>query len=432
MLVSIPRCYDSHVHFLATGQVLEGLHLGSLRNPVDVANIEIKPNFFRGEWLVGFGWDQHHFKNQKWPSKDELDQAFPDFPVAFSRADGHAVWVNSQALSLAGYLSNESVNRLDPDGGMVLRDSMGQPTGILIDSAKLAIDALIPAYSKNQNREFCLSAQKYFLSRGFTHLRDMTGTLEQWALLKELDESGQLSLYVEMNFVIENPGDLDRALQEAQTASNQTKGHLRVDGLKIFLDGALGSEGAFLSKPYANSANRGLLIWDMKDFSAAVQVAWAHNFPISVHCIGDQAAHEAALVFKKLAKQNITGKICFEHAELMRQETVDLLVGLDVTMHMQPCHYLSDRAWLKGKVSDLFADAFPWQRFQQAGFKLQWGSDSPIEAASVENNLQALRLSAKDGIPPLTGDPLSFHSHPDPSWGINSISNFSISSLDPK
>ena len=105
MLWKIPRCYDSHLHLMGSGMLQRGLRLFDLQKPEDVRHLQIEKHHFRGQWLVGFGWDQSKWPGQKWPTKEILDQAFPDFPVAFSRADGHATWLNSKALEIAGYLN---------------------------------------------------------------------------------------------------------------------------------------------------------------------------------------------------------------------------------------------------------------------------------------------------------------------------------------
>src|SRR5438552_3156350 len=116
MLWEIPRCYDSHTHLLATGMMQKGLSLFHLKSADEVAQLKIELHHFRGDWLVGFGWDQNKWPDRKLPTRQILDQIFPDFPVAFSRADGHATWLNSKALELAGYLNKTEAEKPTPPG----------------------------------------------------------------------------------------------------------------------------------------------------------------------------------------------------------------------------------------------------------------------------------------------------------------------------
>lgn len=410
---------------MATGILQSGLRLFELNCAIDVAKLKIEPQHFRGKWLTGFGWDQSKWPDQKFPNKEILDAIFPDFPVALSRADGHATWLNSKALAEVGYLNQTESQKATPDGGVISRDACGLPTGIFFESAKIQVELKIPDYLPSQKKEFLQSAIQYFNQRGFSHLRDMSGSIEQWNLLRDLDLSHQLSLYVEENFTCENLQDFERALSEACVARQSETSHLKARGIKFYFDGSLGSQGAFLSQFYPGTDSRGLTLWPLEDVAEAMTKTWKEGFEVCVHTIGDEAAHLILQTATNLKREkNVTGILNLEHCEVVRPETIQLMKNLTVVSHIQPCHWLSDRRWLREKLGNLWTSAFPWKSIWESHIPIQWGSDSPIEEASVANNLRALQESSEDGIPGFPENPLTPHSHRESGWGAGCHSVF--------
>lgn len=432
--MQINRCYDSHLHLLPTGIFLSGLRLFGIRSIEDLSQIELKPDYFRGEWLVGFGWDQHLFVDQKYPTRQQLDQIFPDYPVALTRADGHAIWLNTKAVEKAGYLNS---HRAVPDGGIVLRDDQGVPTGIFIESAKLEIDFMLPKYSKLQNKLFLQEAIAYLNRQGFTHAREMTASAEMWTLLREMDLYGQLSLYVECNFVCENFQDYERAKAELQMAQQTQTQHLKACGVKLFFDGALGSEGALISDFYqsgvSHKKNKGLALWSLKDVEIIMRDLWMESQnQLAIHTIGDEAVSQIVGLAERVQKElGGQGELHIEHGEIIRPETIEQMKQLRVRVHMQPCHWLSDRRWLQEKIPSLSRFVFPWRSLQQAGIAFDWGSDTPIEEASVANNLKALKEAADNGVAMPIGELHHWHQHPDLNWGKDCYTIFSSDNKSP-
>lgn len=424
MALEIPRCYDSHLHLLGTGLFAEGLRLFDLTSSSELKDIELKPNYFRGDWLVGFGWNQYNWKNQTLPTHRDLDLIFPDIPVLLTRADGHAAWLNRVALERTGYFQKTSTEKADLPGGVIVRDEQGFPTGIFIDMAKIAVDQFLPAYTHQQEKEFLLSAVRVLNRAGFTHVRDMSGSLSQWNLLREIDQEQNLTLYVDLNFTCENVDDAKRAVQECLQAQALPSPHLKARGIKFYFDGALGSEGAFLSQRYEGSDKFGFALWPLAEMRAAMALAWKNHLEVSVHGIGDEAIHQILQVAQELRQSGVQGRLNLEHAQLIRPATMPLFEGLDVVCYMQPCHFLSDRVWLKKKLGPLYQAAFPWRQLQEQKVPIYWGSDSPIEEAVVANTEKALRESALAGIAALHGPWQKNYSHPHESWGQNCVTIF--------
>ena len=419
MALEIPRCYDSHLHLFGTGLFIEGLRLFDLKSPADLAQIPLQKNYFRGEWLVGFGWNQFNWRDQQFPTHQDLDSIFPDFPVMLTRADGHVAWLNRIALERTGYWQKSRNEKPDIDGGVILRDENGFPTGIFIDMAKVAVDQFLPKTSEQQDKEFLRTAMSHLNQAGFTHVRDMSGSLYEWNLLREMDQAKELTLYVDMNFTCENAVDAERAVNECLQARKLLSPHLSARGIKFYFDGALGSEGAFLSQRYEGSDKFGFTLWPLEQMKFAMTLAWKNSLEVSVHGIGDEATHQILLTARDLRARGVTGRLNLEHAQLMRSETIELIDGLDVVCYMQPCHFLSDRVWLKNKLGQLYSSVFPWRALQEKGVPFYWGSDTPIEEASLKNTERALRESAQQDIAPILGPWQVFHTHPNKSWGEN-------------
>lgn len=382
--------YDSHVHWLATGEVLAGLHLQSLQTIGDLKSLPIKPEHYRQDWLVGFGWDENHFKDLILDKKT-LDAVFPDTPVFFSRIDGHSSWINSVGL--------KKLNRSELGTNGVLKE-------------KDHIDALLslPPYSKEQKVSFLKMAMKNFNGQGFTHIRDMGTTEDQFLCATEIDNRQELKLLVIHNFVCENLQDFDRALAEALRCKKMESRLLKVAGLKFFYDGSLGSETALLSIPYNGhpQGQKGLVNWKIEDLQEVVKRTWQQGLEVSIHTIGDEAAHQVVQMSRRIYSEGVSGNLNLEHVQILRPETIQAMKSLHVTCHMQPCHWLSDRRWLEKKITNLMKYAFPWEALRVAKVPLFFGSDSPIEPPSIFNNLKALRDSATQ-IKSFGDDPLNYH-----------------------
>lgn len=404
MLLRIPRLYDSHTHFLATGEWNLGLKLGHLTEPEQVQNIAIKPEYYRADWLVGSG-----FNPSGWTSKANLksilDKAFPDTPVSFVRLDGHSSWWNSRALEILGVQSE---------------------SGILTELEHFAALGKLPSYSKAQEKFQIQTACQIFNSAGFTHIRDMTCNEPLWNLLTEMEQENLLTVAVEENFTASKIGNLEKAMQECLYARAHETPLLRSKGVKIFYDGSLGSETAYLSMPYGKDPARGQgkALWDLKDVTDVLRRSWEQKLEVSVHTIGDEAAHDIVKCARDLSAKGFVGRLNLEHVQVLRPETIQMMKPLHVRCHMQPCHWLSDRAWLREKLADLHKYAFPWEALRAAQVPMSFGCDSPIEPPSYFNNEKALIESAEqklqDRIRKFTGDLAQVHGHPDESFASES------------
>lgn len=394
MRLKIPRLYDSHVHWLGTGQMAMGLQLFDLNRAEDIAQIKVEPSYFRGSWLVGFGWDQTKWSDQAMPSKALLDQIFPDYPVMLQRVDGHCSWLNSMALESLGYECSHS--------------------GILQEEEHFKAYSSLPPLSEPQLRQALKRGMEIYNQAGFTHIRDMTCTEAQWRAAKLLEDSGELTLYVQENFLCEHPKEMDQVLAALEEARRFESAHLKAQGIKIFFDGTLGSNTAWLSKQEScHGCGTRAFSWSAEDLESLFKKAWSKGFEVAVHTIGDEAAHQVVLAARKvMATNQYTGWFNLEHVEVLRPETISMMKALHVRCHMQPCHWLSDRVWLREKLGDLYKYAFPWGALSKMGIPLHFGSDAPVARCSFWDNQRALAESVKEKIPALKGEVAEFHSFP--------------------
>lgn len=409
----IEACYDSHVHWAATGEFSHRLRLDHLTRPEDILQVVPEKHHFQGDWLIGFGWDDNKWTEK--PYRKILDQWFPHQPVALSRCDAHAMWVNTEALKRSGIGATTEVK-----GGRIERDATGEPTGLLIDTAMELVEAQIPKATAFEIRRNLLKGVQIFNEAGYTHIRDMTMDAVQWNEALKLDGAGLLTLAVEAYFHLKDLEHASAILDLVDQAKKSGGQHLRAKGIKIFLDGALGSEGAWLSHCYHGRSHQGLQLWDRESLREVLRLAWSRDCDVAVHVIGDEAADHIVDLAIALKIEGVKGRLHLEHGELIRPDTIKKMQGLSIECHMQPCHWLSDRHWLKNKVGELEKFAFPWRRLQEAEVYFDFGSDAPIEPASISRTLQALRESAEAGLPRLLGSPTLFMSHRDLSWVPNS------------
>lgn len=417
--------YDSHIHLLGTGLKLKTLDLSILKSPKDLLKLNIKNQHFRGEVLFGFGWDDSLWKKTLWKDSknniwgqlncsyfDILDQYFFKYPVFFVSADGHSAWLNSLALNSLG-LNNS-----------VLKNSSCHSSGLLRDNLKAVVQNKLQPYSVEQIYEAIKSAQTVFNSAGFTHVRDMSGEPDYWNCLLNMDSS--LSLRIEQNMGIEDPNNFSEALKLARLAKKESLINIKVRGVKVYYDGSLGSNTALLSSKYLDATE---VVVASKPLIAAIDLkemlkqSWMSNLDFSIHVIGNKASEDvlkiAESVIEEFKKKEIPIKILnLEHVQLLSQASLAILSRYkNIICHLQPCHFLSDKAWLKNKLSkEALKDLFVWKQLEDQQQLFYFGSDSPVEPSSLFLNKKALMEANNWGITNINKPWLHYHTHPDKKW----------------
>lgn len=373
----LPGLIDAHGHLLGLGFALLQADLVGTHHPDEVlARLRSKAaELGPDDWLQGRGWDQNDWPDQDFPTRADLDRAYPDRPVFLERVDGHAAWVNSIALRRAGI----DARTVDPQGGRILRDAAGEPTGVLIDTAMNLVSQSIPEPTRALKRRALRLAVSESARAGLTGVHDAGVSLDDLSILADLADAGQLPIRVYAM------ADGDRAAL-AQLCREGLWHHpserLTMRAVKLYADGALGSRGAALLAPYADDAgNQGLLIQPESELRASIRKAAACGVQPAVHAIGDRANRvvlDAYATLTPAQRERLRPRI--EHAQVVAVEDIPRFAALGVIASMQPTHATSDMPWAQARIgAERLRGAYAWQRFRAAGVQLALGSDFPVE-----------------------------------------------------
>lgn len=388
----LPGFVDAHGHLVHFGLELGQPQLRHCRSPEECQEILRcwPPN--RGEWLLGSGWNQERWEPPRFPDAALLDAVFPDTPVVLRRVDGHALWVNSEALRRAG-ITGETP---DPPGGIIVRRASGEPTGVLIDAAAELVLRHVPPPTPGELRTAILRAARELLTFGITEVHDMDVDPAWVPLFQELAASGQLPIRVQ-SYV--------RAQQrEWHTAGllPTTGEFFRLCGVKLYADGALGSYGAALLEPYADCPEqRGLLFFETAQLEQRVSEALEAGWQIAIHAIGDAANRQVAQVYHAVRVHGIAEpeqRLRVEHAQLVHPEDIALLAEAGCIASVQPLHCVYDAPMARRRLGPQRESIpYPWRSLLQAGIPLAAGSDFPIEPPDVAAGLAAFRFRTPPG-----------------------------------
>ncbi len=406
---SISSCYDSHVHYFATGELAFIPSLREIKTLQDFHNLSFPVERKKNNWIYGFGWDENKWNDRSWLHRNILDQRFPGEPVLLSRIDGHSSWCNTKALVQLGFVEENTMKLTDLGQKMnnqnmfIQVDNQGRPTGILKETPHILALQKMGDWSEVQKKSMFVQANQIFTAQGYTHVRDMTTTIDQYQHLRILEEQNSLQMNIDLNFVIESNEHFVQLLSEIKRISSQESLHLKVRGIKVFFDGSLGSNTALISGAYRNGTH-GTALWSLEDIKSLMTLSFQNQLEFSVHTLGDEATEQVVRVAQQVSQEGNIGRLNLEHLEICRPETIQKMKPLHIRCHMQPAYWLSDKTWLQAELSSMQPNFFQWEALRAAKVDLQFGSDSPIEAPSVFNIQHGLYDSALNKIPAFRGD----------------------------
>lgn len=369
-----PGLIDAHCHLYGLGVDDESVSVRALPTEAATVAAVVAAAASRpaGEWLIGRGWDQNRWPGQQFPSRKTLDAQLSDRPVLLRRIDGHASWVNSRALALAGITRDTK----DPPGGTIVRDAAGEPTGVLIDNAGELIGAKIPEATAEVRERRIRKAARQAIEAGITAVHEMGIDDPTAAVYTRLAADHQLPLRV-YAFLAGDPTHLERLAQAPAPAT----GRFVMRGVKFFADGALGSRGARLRAPYDDQASVGLWVTEPAALTAAVEAAVAHGWQVAIHAIGD-AGVGAVLDAYLAANQAHPGdhRLRIEHTQVISPEDVTRMVAAHAIASMQPTHATSDMPWAEQRLGkQRILGAYAWRTMLDHRIPLAAGSDFPVE-----------------------------------------------------
>jgi predicted amidohydrolase YtcJ len=383
----VPGFTDSHLHFMSYGISLKRVDLAEVPTLEEAlarvaAGVAQTP---AGQWVRGRGWDHSLWEGGAFPTRADLDRVAPDHPVFLGRKCGHVGWANSRALGLAG-ITRETP---DPAGGAIERDPLtGEPTGILKELAMDLLDRLFKAPAMEEATEAIQAATLKAHRHGIVGVHTMEDAVALKAF-QQLEAAGKLGLRVLMQIPEEN---LDAAIQMGLQSGFGNE-RLRIGGVKLFADGALGARTAYMLEPFAGEPdNCGIPVVTGERLRELVSKASRAGIAAFVHAIGDRGNREVldAVEASRKAGVGLHLRHRIEHTQILHPRDIPRLAQLGVIASMQPIHctqdmLLADALW--GPVRS--AGAYAWRSLLDAGAVLAFGSDSPVEELNVMKGIHA-------------------------------------------
>jgi len=391
--VVVPGMVDSHVHVMGLGLSKMTLDLSQTRSLEEAQQLiaEYAQRFPNRPWLVGRGWNQETWGLGRFPTAAELD-VVTDRPVVLERVDGHAVWANSAALAAAGVTAQTA----DPAGGRIIRQSGSRaPAGVLVDNAmRLVLDEVPPP--RPEDREQALNAaQRELFSHGVTAAADMGTTIEDWMTFRRAGDDGWLRLRI-MAYAASVPEML--LIGGTGPTPWLYDDRLRLNGVKLWLDGALGSRGAVLKADYHDDpGNRGLEVLGGTQLRNLMSRASMDGFQVAIHAIGDGANAEALAAIDQLSPDFAGDRRWrIEHAQVVSPQDIAMFGQHGIIASMQPVHQTSDRLMAEARLGpDRLEGSYAWRSIAATGAPLAFGSDAPVEVADPLEGI-AVAISRTD------------------------------------
>jgi predicted amidohydrolase YtcJ len=381
-----PAFTDSHIHLAAVGLAMRNVDLSgarSLREAVAVVEAAARAAA-PGAWLRGRGWDKNLWPEGRFPGRDDLDAVTGGRPAVFRSKDGHAAWVNSAALARAGI----GAGTPDPEGGVIVRDGpTGRPTGLLTERAIQLVavhaDAVSPELLEESIGDATRAAHRAGI--GAVHVVEDG---QVFSAFQRLRARGGLGLRVCM--AIPEDG-LDAAIRVG-LRTGFGDAWLRVGGVKIFADGALGPQTASMLEPYEGQPhNCGVVVRTREQLRELAGRAAAHGLAVTVHAIGDRANREVLDAIEAAGedtrRHGLRHRI--EHVQVLHPDDLPRLARLGVTASMQPIHCTQDRDIVDRYWGERGRYAYAFRSLLRAGTHLAFGSDAPVETLDVLTGLYA-------------------------------------------
>ena len=380
----VPGFNDAHVHFFDGGSALAAVQL---RDAASQAEFRERIRAFAaklpaGRWILEGDWDHERWTPAELPTRQLIDDAAGNHPVFVNRLDGHMSLANSLALKMAGITRNTP----DPPGGTIVRDANGEPTGVLKDAAKAAVERLIPAPSQDQIMDTLRAAMRYAAENGVTSVQDMSAEPAVLRAYQRLLANGELTVRVSGHQPLASYGRLASVGVLAGFGSPM----LHIGGLKGFADGSLGSTTALFFEPYVDApSTSGLAGEEMipeSKMAGHIREADRAGLQISVHAIGDKANHMILDMYEAAEKANgpRDRRFRIEHAQHLLKSDIPRFASLHVIASMQPYHCIDDGRWAEKRIGPERAKTtYAFRSLLDAGAVLAFGSDWDVAPMDV-------------------------------------------------
>jgi predicted amidohydrolase YtcJ len=376
----IPGLVDAHGHVASLGERLSSVDVRGVTS-IEAITQAVRERAARGlpegAWITGGGWDQNLWPGEQFPTHAPLDAASPDRPVLLRRVDGHASWASLKAMQAAGITRDTK----DPDGGSIVRDAKGEPTGVFIDNAMALVEAAQPKATRAQTKDRIRLALSRCAAAGLTEIHDAGVSMEQAAAYRELADEGALPLRVYLMWDGTNPDPIDAMIAEEPFVNYRDRVTLRA--VKLMVDGAMGSRGAVFFADYSDApGHRGLFVTPPEEIERRAEKAMARGYQVCTHAIGDRGIREVVDAYAKALAAVPKGdrRPRIEHVQCVRREDLADFKRLGIIASMQPSHATSDMPWAEERVGmDRGRGLYAWRWVLDAGIPIAGGSDFPVD-----------------------------------------------------
>lgn len=367
-----PGFVDAHAHLTGIGLRELTLNLDQVKSAAElVAAVKAYAAAHPEGAIYGRGWIETHWPEKRFPTKADLDAAAPGRIVVLGRSDGHASVASSAALSKAGITAATAA----PAGGQILKGADGQPDGMLIDHAQALVADVIPPPGEAVKREALRKAGALYAARGWTGLASMSVMADDLALLR--DEAAKGSFHIRVDNYMDPSGAAEVLSKGPQTDAT---GLIRTRGIKLYMDGALGSRGAALLEPYSDAEGLGLQLTPQDKGLALMKQARAVNAQVAMHAIGDRGNRMTLDWFEQSLAGDMKARWRIEHAQIVADTDVPRFAKLGVIASMQPSHAIGDLYFAPARLGkDRLHEGYRWKDFLKAGVVVAAGSDAPVE-----------------------------------------------------
>ncbi|WP_245739331.1 amidohydrolase [Sphingomonas rubra] len=375
--VVMPGFVDAHGHVIELGFRQLELDLSGTRS---LAEAQAKIRAYAAanpdrKWIVGGGWNQESWGLGRFPTAADLDAAVADRPVYLARADGHASWANSAAMREAGV----TAKTLAPPGGRIEKAG-GQPSGVFVDGAQALVGRVVPQPLPKERDTAFIKAQEQLLSHGITATADMGTSIDDWLTYRRVGDRGALRVrLMSYGSGIEDTIRIGGAGPTPWLYNDR----LKLVGVKLYGDGALGSRGAWLKAPYADAAGeRGLAFMTDSTLRNLMVRASMDGYQVAVHAIGDAANAQVLGAIEEIADTyGGDRRWRIEHAQVVDPADLPRFGKHGIIASMQPVHETSDRVMAEARLGPArLAGAYAWASMLRTGARLAFGSDYPVES----------------------------------------------------
>ena len=395
-----PGLIDAHGHVMRLGELKLVVDLRDTAS-IPEALARIKAGIPAAGWIMGRGWNQERWYADgkligRFPTAAELDAVTGDRPAWFSRVDGHAGWANTAAMKAAGITKDSKA----PDGGEIIRDAAGNPTGVFVDKAMALITRAIPRDDPAHLDLVLEKSLETMAEVGLTGAHDAGMDKDTWDRYVRFAKAGKLTARI---YAMAGGPDNRKAIAPTGPIPWSYNDLVAMQAMKLVSDGALGSRGAYLIAPYADMpSTRGLEITPADRLKTYVTEASAEGFQVNTHAIGDQANRSTMDAYAAVPlAQRIALRHRNEHAQIVDMADLGRFADLKVIASMQPTHATSDKGMAEARLGEgRLGGAYAWAQIKKSGAELAFGSDFPVEPPDPMFGIHAaVTRQSRDGLP---------------------------------